>query len=197
VKIKALPTAYRGVTYRSRTEARWAVFFTENDIPFNYEFEGFDLGGAWYLPDFWLPAAKSWFEVKPDEPTETEIKKAQLLAKGTGRLVFVAPGNPQADIGIYVYSPTGRMQTDWKFAYAHEEGVGFLTSCTSTGEFKVRLNGTINEMGYYGCGPDAELNAAGNHQFRSDRDRDEGYAVRPQSGRVIAVPAGRRILRKT
>lgn len=186
MRIKSLPTAYQGTIYRSRTEARWAVFFTENDIPFQYESEGFDLGGTWYLPDFWLPAAKSWFEVKPDEPTVAEIKKAQLLAVGTGRLVFVAPGNPRAEIGLYVYSPTGQSQKDWNFAYAHEEGVGFLTSCTATGEYKVRLNGTINPMGCYGIGPDSELNSAGAHQFRTDRDREasfDGHSLRRREWR--------------
>jgi hypothetical protein len=189
MKIKSLPTEYRGITYRSRTEARWAVFFTENEIPFNYEFEGFDLGGVWYLPDFWLPAAKSWFEVKPADPTPVEVKKAKLLAAGSGRLVFVAPGNPHADIGLHVFSPTGRMQTGWKFAYAHEEGVGFLTSCLWTAEFSVRLNGTINPIGCYGVGPGAELDEAGKHQF-GNRERHE------QEGRIIRVPAGRTIKRR-
>lgn len=180
MNIRSLPTAYRGIEYRSRTEARWAVFFTENDIPFNYEFEGFDLCGVWYLPDFWLPAAKCWFEVKPSDPNGKEIDKARRLAKGTGRLVFVAPGNPAADIGIYAYSPTGRMQADWKFAYAHEEGVGFLTNDLCTGELSIRLNGTENAVGCYGMGPDQELNSAGRHHFgahyaSSEPDSSESY----------------------
>lgn len=185
--IKSLPTEYRGIKYRSRTEARWAVFFTENDIPFHYEFEGFDLGhGVWYLPDFWLPEAKSWFEVKPGNPSAAEIDKARGLARGTGRLVFVAPGNPTAGINLHVFSPTGRVQSNWEFAYAHEDGVGYVTNCLCTGELRVRLKSTESEMGFYGHGPDGELNAAGAHQF-SRRSREQG------SGRVIAVPAGRTI----
>src|SRR5262249_22063830 len=51
--------------FRSRLEARWAVFFKELGIAYAYEHQGFDLAGEWYLPDFWLPRAKAFVEVKP------------------------------------------------------------------------------------------------------------------------------------
>jgi len=65
--IKAIETEYKGYRFRSRLEARWAVFFDTLGIAWEYEKEGYDLGKAgWYLPDFWLPEAKTWLEVKPD-----------------------------------------------------------------------------------------------------------------------------------
>ena len=65
--IKAIETTYKGYRFRSRTEARWAVFFDALGIRWEYEKEGFDLGEAgWYLPDFWLPDINTWVEVKPD-----------------------------------------------------------------------------------------------------------------------------------
>lgn len=49
--IKAIETVYGGYRFRSRLEARWAVFFNTLGIPFEYEKEGFDLrnqtGGQW------------------------------------------------------------------------------------------------------------------------------------------------------
>lgn len=53
-------------------------------VLYRYEYEGFDLGGSWYLPDFWLPEHRAWFEVKGDMPTNDERHKAQQLAVGTG-----------------------------------------------------------------------------------------------------------------
>lgn len=63
--IKAIETQYKGYRFRSRLEARWAVFFDALGIEWEYEPEGYDLGEAgWYLPDFWLPGLKMWVEVK-------------------------------------------------------------------------------------------------------------------------------------
>lgn len=42
--IDAKETRYRGVTYRSKLEARWCVFFDELGIDYEYEIDSFDLG---------------------------------------------------------------------------------------------------------------------------------------------------------
>ncbi len=69
--IKPIETIYRGYRFRSRLEARWAVFFDTLGIPFEYEPEGFELpGGLRYLPDFRLPEQGGWVEIKGREPTE-------------------------------------------------------------------------------------------------------------------------------
>lgn len=95
--IKALPTTYKGVTYRSRTEARWAVFFDILRIEAIHEGEGFDLDGIWYLPDFWLRESKTWFEIKGTEPTTAENEKARRLAALSGNPVVIAIGHPSGD----------------------------------------------------------------------------------------------------
>ena len=56
MEIKAIETIYNGRRYRSRLEARWAVFFDSLGIRFEDEPEGFVLSnGMAYLPDFFLP----------------------------------------------------------------------------------------------------------------------------------------------
>lgn len=63
-QIKAIETTYKGYRFRSRLEARWAVFFDTLGIPWKYENEGYqkeidtDLGTKTirYLPDFFLPS---------------------------------------------------------------------------------------------------------------------------------------------
>src|SRR5262245_59903512 len=105
MNVKSIATEYGGILYRSRTEARWAVFFTEQKIPFIYEADGFELDGMRYLPDFLLTFGNCWFEVKPFDPLPAEIEKARRLAQATKKLVFIAPGNPKGGIGLHVVSP--------------------------------------------------------------------------------------------
>lgn len=50
--IKAIETEYAGCRFRSRLEARWAVFFDRLGIPWHYEEEGYELPSGRYLPDF-------------------------------------------------------------------------------------------------------------------------------------------------
>lgn len=50
--IKAIETVYNGYRFRSRLEARWAVFFDALNVPYEYEPEGFWTPYGGYLPDF-------------------------------------------------------------------------------------------------------------------------------------------------
>lgn len=70
-----IETCWRGYRFRSRVEARWAVFFETLGLPWEYEPEGFELSeGSRYLPDFRVryPGRGideihfEWFEVKGD-----------------------------------------------------------------------------------------------------------------------------------
>jgi hypothetical protein len=48
--VKPIETRYNGYRFRSRLEARWAVFFDELRLKYEYELEGFSLpSGAAYL----------------------------------------------------------------------------------------------------------------------------------------------------
>ena len=63
--MKAIETEYNGYRFRSRLEARWAVFFDKMGIRYEYEPEGLVLSdGTYYLPDFYLPDFHCYFEVK-------------------------------------------------------------------------------------------------------------------------------------
>lgn len=93
-QIKAIETIYRGYRFRSRLEARWAVFFDGMGIEYEYEPEGFDLGSAgWYLPDFWLPTFNGgiYCEVKP---VNGDFQKAQAFCRATGFPIWLCEGTP-------------------------------------------------------------------------------------------------------
>lgn len=62
----AIQTRYAGCHFRSRLEARWAVFFNTMRIPWIYEPEGYELSFRRYLPDFLLPECGTFIEVRGD-----------------------------------------------------------------------------------------------------------------------------------
>ncbi len=95
--IRALPTEYKGITFRSRREARWAVFFDALKLPWVYEAEGYDLGPVgYYLPDFHvtLRHRTCWIEIKGPKPNENERRCAAALAMGTGESVYIFAFDP-------------------------------------------------------------------------------------------------------
>lgn len=98
--MKAIETRYNGYRFRSRLEARWAVFFDEVGIRYEYEKEGFDLGRlGWYLPDFWLPDLELWVEIKPDleDAISDGHTKCLSLTQLTKQTSIVIYGNPWPD----------------------------------------------------------------------------------------------------
>jgi hypothetical protein len=99
--IKAIETIYNGYRFRSRLEARWAVFFDVLKIEYRYEPEGYDLPMVgYYLPDFYVPSWETWFEIKGSEPTETERQKCLQLALVKGQDVILLQGDVWPDHGI-------------------------------------------------------------------------------------------------
>lgn len=95
--IKAIETNYAGYRFRSRLEARYAVFFSALGIEWEYEVEGYVLpDGTCYLPDFWLPTFNGgmYVEVKPTYFTDAEKEKCYQLCLGTQKGVWLANGKP-------------------------------------------------------------------------------------------------------
>lgn len=122
--IKAIQTKYNGYYFRSRLEARWAVFFDSLLIPYQYEKEGFILDGdISYLPDFYLPefGGGMWIEIKGKVPTNLEIEKAYLLAKQTNQHVAIIWGN----IGqpLLEIRPSAKRQFKWRL---HDGSIGIV-----------------------------------------------------------------------
>lgn len=104
--VRALETEWRGYRFRSRLEARWAVFLTALNIEWEYEPEGFEFSnGDRYLPDFWLPTfdGGSFVEVKP---RGGDFSKARRLNREAGVRIWLAEGPPNARV-YTVIEPDG------------------------------------------------------------------------------------------
>lgn len=81
--MKAIPTKYKGVRFRSRLEARWAVLFDLMQWP--WEYEPIDLEG--YIPDFILPFERGpvLVEVKPAFSLEALRSHAEKIMQTSWR----------------------------------------------------------------------------------------------------------------
>jgi|SRR5688572_8885344 len=78
--IKPIETVYKGYRFRSRLEARWAVFFEQMKWPWEYEPEGYEWRDQKYLPDFVCRLiVPTYFEIKPlfSEEQKLSAKEAQ------------------------------------------------------------------------------------------------------------------------
>ena len=94
-KTKSVQTYYKGYYFRSRIEARYAVFLDYLGILWKYEPEGYIIEeseftqwfgheGDAYLPDFFLPELNIYLEIK----IEKEIIKKRFLKYPFFRDVF-------------------------------------------------------------------------------------------------------------
>lgn len=128
--IHAIETVYKGYRFRSRLEARWAVFFDALGIRWEYEREGFDLGElGYYLPDFWLDHIHGdagvfegyWLEIKPANTPIDDVVKAKCfrLAQSTGMTCTLITGSPWPD----EYSTIMFFGGYWKAGFAPWNGM--------------------------------------------------------------------------
>jgi hypothetical protein len=129
--IKAIETQYKGYRFRSRLEARWAVFFDACGYNWEYEPEGFDLGnGVYYLPDFKIFGEDDngdtnvfWVEVKASEEGLSDPKVEAFRAairndpeaspcKGYGDFI-VLDGPPAEKLYYGTFNFTGGNKRQW------------------------------------------------------------------------------------
>jgi len=160
--VKAIDTVYNGYKFRSRLEARWAVFFDALSINYDYEKEGFDLDGTWYLPDFWMPDWNCWIEIKPTilklrhnfkdkeaykEP-KRELTLCRKLSDGTNKVVLLIGGKP------WVRNLNSDPHSSPYYSFEYEIIVFFPNSVMVAKKFNQSLEETgfsllLEEKGYY------------------------------------------------
>lgn len=139
--MKAIETRYKGYRFRSRLEARWAVFFDALGIKWEYEPEGFvsDDGGM-YLPDFYLPDVYLrsykgvYIEIKPRDTRETmdavfdKLYTTSCDLRYYMNLVLITGTPPgESDLGLETYyemcnEKFGGMDFPMVFVICHDCG---------------------------------------------------------------------------
>lgn len=105
-----IPTRYRGYHFRSRLEARWAIFFDHLEFDWDYEPQGYVLDRRPYLPDFKLILPGDPLAFAEVKPTETDwhegihVRLCRALARDTGWPVILLIGVP-AYRGYHRFTP--------------------------------------------------------------------------------------------
>ena len=113
--IKAIPTEYNGYKFRSRLEARYAVFFDALSIKWEYEPEGYEIAtGVWYLPDFFIPLFDCFIEIKGPLPTQKELDNARLLSSVKPCVIFHGmPGEHPGTVYLWDFTDGGGGEGWW------------------------------------------------------------------------------------
>lgn len=138
--IKTIPTTYNGTTFRSRLEARWAVFFDQIGLKWIFEMEGYELSnGQKYLPDFYFPELLCFGEVKPEgNIPEHEMSKIKELGKinmiillqgmpnhGGYKLFSPDPKDYDVYVGFHIDkmldNATGKIEYYWRFWWTFKD----------------------------------------------------------------------------
>lgn len=100
----SIPTIYKGTRFRSKLEADWARCFDAHGVVWRYEDHGVYCGETFVCPDFWLPKAGQYFEVKAvlhqrDVPKFSAL--ARHIAKGAGECPpFIVFGWPDGVLSL-------------------------------------------------------------------------------------------------
>ena len=106
--IPPIETVYNGLRFRSRLEARWAVFFDAANIKYEYEPDGFEFNGEKYLPDFYLPEHEAYIEVKPDNKLVLDdiARAANVICRATLSRLIILSSIPKINnkTGIWAYN---------------------------------------------------------------------------------------------
>jgi len=98
-KYEARHTQYGEDVFRSRNEAKHAVFFKHLGIDYRYEQE--DMSGRYgrVLPDFYLPSLDIYYEVKhngfSEEDRAAHLNKYAAVVVQTGKPCMIAYGDPR------------------------------------------------------------------------------------------------------
>jgi hypothetical protein len=198
--IKAIQTRYKGFNFRSRLEARWAVFFDNLGAKWEYEKDTYDLGkefGGYYLPDFWLPFVSMrgdkndgvFVEIKGPSPTEIELRKCSMLSSITKKPVVLFVGVPiqqtkdniKMDINSgYQFDP----QPDYYEGFYYDTNMSFF-QCERCGHIKIEYwegNYEICPRCNNGCNDKScfkgNVNKLGNCNDRTSRLRKAYNAAR-------------------
>lgn len=149
-EIKAIETYYNGYRFRSRLEARWAVFFDALGVKYEYEPQGFTFDdGTCYLPDFYLPDCDLWIEVK-GLASDSDSHKIELFREHHTLIVLGSIPPETDDIVNWAYDTFGDwtyFSTGWDFPY-------LPCVCPKCGKFGFEFDGRGARVCGNKCFPD-------------------------------------------
>jgi len=158
--ITPIETLYGGCRFRSRLEARWAVFFDALDLRWEYEPEAFALPSGAYLPDFRLHLASGpvWFEVKAPHASRNDARWEDLgeLTRGYVYVAFGMPklSNERGPDGPHLSVDLAEMDMLWVAPlWDHYQAFCICTRCGCVG---IEFDGRSARICGDRCWPDSD-----------------------------------------
>lgn len=94
--IQAKLSMHHHTFFRSKLEVKWAQLFEGLGISSIYEPCGVVTSKGQYIPDFYLPALKTWIEVKPFKPSHIELLKFIEVCVKHKEFGFLVQGYPKS-----------------------------------------------------------------------------------------------------
>lgn len=93
MRANVVDTIFDGHKFRSRLEARWAVFFKALGVKYEYEKETYSVPAGAFLPTFWLSVEDCFVQIGSTDESHTGQACAEL-AHLTRRDVLFVVGQP-------------------------------------------------------------------------------------------------------
>ena len=115
-RIRAIPTTFQNVHYRSKLEAQWALFMSIIGMGFVYEPTQFNLQKFKYTPDFQV-AQHVFFEIKPAVVPVNIFDRITLLATSQRVMVYLCAGDFWNGFTMLQITPTGVLTTGYDIRY--------------------------------------------------------------------------------
>lgn len=134
--MKAKKTVYNGYEFRSKLEAKWAVFFDLCGIKYDYEPEAFIcFDGSQYTPDFYLHDVKLrsdfvngvYVEIKPQGYNDSDHKYQERISSAVDTLIVL--------VGDPVYSTDQTENPNYQYSPIWDNGM-VLLYCDNCNEYK-------------------------------------------------------------
>jgi hypothetical protein len=170
-KFKAIETYYKGYRFRSRLEARWAIFFDALNLKWVYEDEGFtfhnipvrcygnkfeNYSGS-YLPDFYFPELNYYMEIKGTAATEHENNLCAALSNFKKCDVFLF------DQGLHPVNRFGDIEESggsWFKNGEFNDSIVLWMKCPTCGKIDITYDGWVHYSRRCHCYDD-------NHRLKS------------------------------
>lgn len=180
--MKPIETMFQCYLFRSRLEARWAVFFEALGLEWEYEPEGFELGdGVRYLPDFRVTSPQgltAWYEVKPESVGQCDkfawfSEAVELDSDGADASVMLS-GDPATALRRLATVSLG------------EESASVCPRCGLMGVMRTALVGAV-DYHCHSCDVDTP-GGASPLERTSRRVRGAPIYVRPHKGAIETTP---------
>jgi hypothetical protein len=108
---------------------------------YQYEPEGFAFEQGSFLPDFYLTECDAFVEVKGIMPSDHEISLCASLANERNCTVFLAVGQPEAEIAVYRFPLHGdsfisSLRTELRSLGASYDEIARAIFCARSGRFE-------------------------------------------------------------